>query len=292
MPHYCEPATIEEVQEIFRSASSVRLVGSGTKVKWDRVGSWEGVLVSTRRLTGIVEWFPDDLVVTVRAGMEVGELQGELACRGQWLPIPPADSFWQWVSAGMPGTIGGLVSTRLPTRWDFWTNGVRYWVLGMKVVLPDGSLLRCGSRAVKNVAGYDMHKLFTGAWGSLGLIAEVTLRLFPKPGEGARGYPEQIILGPGAGKWLGEGPLFLGRVLRKDLRGFLERLESPYWIGDAMTGTFWAWHTPWEEVGWGLAVDGEGRWSFLGIQNKEWMVRLKEVLDPGNKLRSPLDGVL
>lgn len=249
------------------------------------------VVLSTRGLSGVVEWFPDDLVVTVRAGTGVSELQEELGLKGQGLPLPPGDSFWQWISGGMPGTIGGLVSTRLPTRWDFWTHGVRYWVLGMKVVLSDGTLLRCGSKAVKNVAGYDMHKLFTGAWGSLGVIVEVTLRLFPQHKGERKRYPERVLLGPGVDGWSGEPPLFIGRVLRADLKGFLERLGTPYWVGDAMTGTFWASGDFSGAVEWGMGVDAGGHWFFTGVQNKGWMSRLKETMDPERKLQSPLDGV-
>ncbi|MEM4409510.1 MAG: FAD-binding oxidoreductase [Candidatus Caldarchaeum sp.] len=289
MSDYCEPENIEEIREIFGQGRVLRIVGSGTKVLARARSCSDEVVVSTRRLAGIVEWFPDDLVVTVRAGMRVSDLQEELVSRRQWLPIPFFDSKWKWVSAGMPGTVGGLVSTRLPTRWDFWTHGVRYWVLGMKVVLANGFLLTCGSRAVKNVAGYDMHKLFTGAWGALGLIVEVTFRVFPRPKE-LDPYPERIILGSGVDSWGNEVSLVIGRTLPAELRGVVGRLESTEWVADAMTGTFWAKvgnDLP-GEVGWWMKRGVDGQWFFSEFQNVVWMKRIKETFDPERKFSSPL----
>ncbi len=130
------------------------------------------VVLSTEKLTGVVTFAPDDLYVTVRAGTRLDELQAELAARKLWVPIgtPWRDS-----------TIGGIVSTGLNSPLRLRYGGVRDQVLGLRVVLPDGRRVRFGRPVVKNVAGYDMPKLFVGAHGTLGLVTEVTLRLTARP---------------------------------------------------------------------------------------------------------------
>ncbi len=130
------------------------------------------VILSTEKLTGVVTFAPDDLYVTVRAGTRLDDLQAELSARKLWVPIgtPWHDS-----------TIGGIVSTGLNSPLRLRYGGVRDQVLGLRVVLPDGRRVRFGRPVVKNVAGYDMPKLFVGAHGTLGLVTEVTLRLIARP---------------------------------------------------------------------------------------------------------------
>jgi D-lactate dehydrogenase (cytochrome) len=129
-------------------------------------------LLSTEKLRGVVAYAPEDLYVTMRAGTPLADLQATLAADGLWAPL---------VSPWVESTIGGIISTNLngPQRMRY--GAVRDLVLGMRVVLPDGRCLRLGRPLVKNVAGYDMAKLFVGAYGTLGLITEVTLRLSPLP---------------------------------------------------------------------------------------------------------------
>jgi D-lactate dehydrogenase (cytochrome) len=120
----------------------------------------------------VVAYAPEDLCVTVRAGTPLTDLDTTLAEDGLWVPL---------VSPWAGSTIGGVVSTNLngPARMRY--GAVRDLVLGVRVVLSDGRRLRFGRPVVKNVAGYDMAKLFVGAHGTLGLITEVTLRLMPLP---------------------------------------------------------------------------------------------------------------
>jgi D-lactate dehydrogenase (cytochrome) len=130
------------------------------------------IVLSTEKLAGIVDYAPRDLYVTARAGMRLADLQAALAPDGLWVPL---------VSPWPASTLGGLISTNLngPQRMRY--GAVRDMLLGARVVLPDGRCLRLGRPLVKNVAGYDMVKLFVGARGTLGLITEVTLRLSPLP---------------------------------------------------------------------------------------------------------------
>ncbi|GAB4532294.1 MAG: FAD-binding oxidoreductase [Anaerolineae bacterium] len=126
----------------------------------------------TGKLRGVVAYAPEDLYVTARAGTPLAELQEVLAGDGLWAPL---------VSPWAGSTLGGLLSANLNSPQRMRYGALRDLVLGVRVVLPDGRRLRYGRPVVKNVAGYDMVKLFIGAYGTLGLISEVTLRLTPLP---------------------------------------------------------------------------------------------------------------
>ncbi len=121
----------------------------------------------------IVEHTPEDMTVTVEAGVTLSALQSALAQRGQWLPIDPPNPDHL--------TIAHLLSANLngPRRFGFGT--IRDHLIGLQVVLADGRLIRSGGKVVKNVAGYDLLKLFVGAHDSLGFIVEATFKLLPLP---------------------------------------------------------------------------------------------------------------
>ena len=124
-------------------------------------------------LNRILEHTPEDMTVTVEAGVTLAALQIALAQRGQWLPIDPPN----------PGslTLAHLLSTNTsgPRRYGFGT--IRDHLIGLEVALADGRLVRSGGKVVKNVAGYDLLKLFVGARDTLGLIVEATFKLLPLP---------------------------------------------------------------------------------------------------------------
>ena len=124
-------------------------------------------------LNRLLEHTPEDMTATVETGMTLGELQSRLATRGQWLPVDPPDADEL--------TLGALLATNAtgPRRFGYGT--VRDYLLGIKVVLADGTLISPGGKVVKNVAGYDLAKLFIGSRGSLGVIAEATFKLRPLP---------------------------------------------------------------------------------------------------------------
>jgi FAD/FMN-containing dehydrogenase len=124
-------------------------------------------------LRRVVEYHPEDMTVTVEAGMLWPELQASLGEHEQWLPIdPPLADLW---------TVRDVLDHALtgPRRCGY--GLVRDWVLGLKIVMASGEVIRTGGKVVKNVAGYDLTKLFIGARGSLGVIAEATFKVLPKP---------------------------------------------------------------------------------------------------------------
>ena len=125
-------------------------------------------------LRGIHKYAPDDLYVTVGAGTLLAQLQDELARDQLWIPL---------ISPWPESTIGGIVATNwnAPLRMRYGYGSIRDQVLATTVALPDGRMIRTGRPVVKNVAGYDMTKLFVGSHGTLGLIADVTLKLSPLP---------------------------------------------------------------------------------------------------------------
>jgi FAD/FMN-containing dehydrogenase len=124
-------------------------------------------------LNRVLDHKAEDMTATVEAGVTLAELQKQLATRGQWLPVDPPNS----------GTlsIGDLLSQNLSGPRRFGCGVVRDYLIGVKVVLADGQLISSGGKVVKNVAGYDLGKLFIGARGSLGIIVEATFRLNPLP---------------------------------------------------------------------------------------------------------------
>ena len=131
------------------------------------------VALDTTRLNRIVEHVAEDLTVVVQAGARLQDLQDHLARRGQYLPLDPP----------LPdrATIGGVLASNAGGPWRHAHGWPRDWLLGMKVALPDGSLVKSGGRVVKNVAGYDMSKLFVGSFGTLGVIVEAAFKVVPLP---------------------------------------------------------------------------------------------------------------
>jgi glycolate oxidase FAD binding subunit len=156
--------------------------GSGSKLDWGGLvkldpanppGAGAIVAVSTARLNRLVEHAVGDLTVTAEAGMKFADLQQILAAAGQFLPIDPAYP--------QQATLGGIVATADAGSLRHRYRGVRDLLLGMTFVRSDGKIAVAGGRVVKNVAGYDLMKLFTGAYGTLGVISQVTFRVYPLP---------------------------------------------------------------------------------------------------------------
>ncbi len=142
--------------------------------------------IDMRRMSQVVRYEPADLTVTVRAGCSVAELEAVLAAHGQWLGLEPA----------LPEetTIGGLIASTAegPLRASF--GRVRDALLGIRFVSGDGRLVRAGGQVVKNVAGYDLMKLLTGSWGTLGVIVEATFKVRPRP-------PKRVVYRCASGSW-------------------------------------------------------------------------------------------
>ena len=170
----------DEVAEVLRSASAeeatVRISGGGTKLAWGRPPTPGAAEISTRGLDGIVEHNAGDLTAVVQAGVRLADAQAVFAQAGQMLALDPP------LGAGEAATIGGVVATADsgPLRHRYGT--VRDHVIGIRAALADGSVIRSGGKVIKNVAGYDLGKLFAGAFGTLGVIVEISVRLHPLPG--------------------------------------------------------------------------------------------------------------
>lgn len=155
----------------YRNHWRVIPTGEATKLSWGGLQRSADLLISTVNLNEIVEYGEEDLVITVEAGMKIKDLNDFLASKGQFLPIDP---FF-----GEEATVGGVVATGNSGSWRQRYGGVRDLILGLSFVRADGEMVKAGGKVVKNVAGYDLMKLFTGSYGSLGIITEVTFRLYP-----------------------------------------------------------------------------------------------------------------
>jgi glycolate oxidase subunit GlcD len=129
--------------------------------------------LTTRRMTRIIEHEPADLVATAEAGLTLAAFNQQLARSNQWLPLDPPDDG--------RATLGGVVANGTGGALSWAYGAPRAFVLGMRVLLADGSIIKAGGRVVKNVAGYDLCKLFAGSRGTLGLITELTFKLRPRP---------------------------------------------------------------------------------------------------------------
>jgi glycolate oxidase subunit GlcD len=173
------PASSEKAREVIKLAKREQLAvvpaGAATWLDTGNPMRQADVILSTRRMKRIIRHEPADLVATVHAGATLVEFQERLAKAGQWLPIDPPDDG--------RATIGGVVATGLGGAQSLGYGTPRSFVIGMRVLLADGRLIKVGGNVVKNVAGYDLCKLFTGSFGTLGLITEVTFKLRPIPAE-------------------------------------------------------------------------------------------------------------
>ena len=129
--------------------------------------------VDLSQLSRLVEHVPEDMTATVEAGMTLVDFQQHLAKGGQWLPLDPPNP--------ESVTIGDLLAKNLNGPRRFGCGTVRDWLIGMTVVLPDGRLVKNGGKVVKNVAGFDLCRLFIGAQNTLGVIVEATFKLQPLP---------------------------------------------------------------------------------------------------------------
>jgi glycolate oxidase FAD binding subunit len=180
-------STPEEYQELADrlrdSDGPVRIVGAKTKIGWGRTGIEPAEEISTLELDEIIEHNAGDLTAILQAGVPIARAQEKFAEAGQMLALDPPD-------AG-GATIGGVVAAgdSGPLRHRY--GAARDLVLGVAVALPDGTVARAGGKVIKNVAGYDLAKLFAGSFGTLGAIVEVAVRLHPmRPTASAGGHAD------------------------------------------------------------------------------------------------------
>lgn len=163
---------VERIRAAAARGAPLRIRGGGTK---DFYGErTQGELLETTGLRGIVNYEPSELVVTVRAGTPLAELEQVLAAAGQSLPFEPPHF-------GAGATVGGMVAAGLSGPARASVGAVRDYVLGLNLVNGRGEELVFGGQVMKNVAGYDVSRLMAGAMGTLGLITEVSLKVLPVP---------------------------------------------------------------------------------------------------------------
>ena len=164
----------ERVKQAAAAGSPLRLRGGGTKDFYGNAPRGEAVEMGA--YSGIVAYEPKELVLTVRAGTPLPEVESALARERQMLPFEPPHF------GGGAATIGGTVAAGLSGPRRPYAGAVRDFVLGARIVNGKGEDLSFGGRVIKNVAGYDVSRLMTGAMGTLGAITEVSFKVLPRPG--------------------------------------------------------------------------------------------------------------
>ena len=186
------PATREELAQALKEAAGagepVRFTGGGTKRGWGATGPDSALELPTAGLDRILEHNAGDLTAVLEAGVPLARAQEAFAEEGQMLALDPPDG---------GATLGGIVASgdSGPLRGRY--GGVRDLIVGMRVALSDGTLAKSGGKVIKNVAGYDLAKLFAGSLGTLGAIVEVSVRLHPlQPASatalGSAGDPDEL----------------------------------------------------------------------------------------------------
>ncbi|RWR12473.1 FAD-binding oxidoreductase [Siminovitchia fortis] len=171
------PQSEQEIANILsyadQSGQTVSIMGAGTKRGCGGLVESTDILLSLKSYSGIVEHVPGDMTVTVKAGTRFGELQEYLSRYNQRVSIDPFTP--------QTSTVGGVIAANDsgPKRLGY--GSARDSVIGLRVVYPNGTIIRTGGKVVKNVAGYDMNKLFIGSMGTLGVLSEITFKLRPLP---------------------------------------------------------------------------------------------------------------
>ena len=167
----------DAIRQAARTGQALRIRGGGTKDGWGQ--AFAGAVFDTRSYTGVVAYEPTELVVTVRAGTPLNELEALLATQGQHLAFePPRLGHDQPASAT---TVGGMVACGLSGPARASVGAVRDFVLGVGLINGRGEHLTFGGQVMKNVAGYDVSRLMVGAMGTLGVLTEVSIKVLPLP---------------------------------------------------------------------------------------------------------------
>jgi glycolate oxidase FAD binding subunit len=282
------PAGVEDLVRIVKAASAdsvpLRVWGGGTRQKMGHPPP-RGWVVSTRKLSQIEVWEPDDLTVVAGAGIGVGDLESQLAVKSQTAVLPENPGF---------ATLGGVLATgRSPLRRARHL-GMRERVLEVTSVTGDGRVVRSGGRVVKNVSGFDLHKAAVGAFGSLGIIALVCLKLWPVARasatiriddreEGARVKRPLALLESTDGI-----DLFVSGT-EADVDDTVSRVE-----GRATTGLNWpddpsgafSWSVRIPPSLMGEALDRVAPWDYLAVHGTGEMRLASADIDGANELRA------
>ncbi len=278
------PGSVKELSaalaELVAAGPTVAVRGAGSKARWAVPAQLAepAVVIRTTGMDRIVEHAAGDLVVTAEAGVPLAALQEHVADAGQWLALDPPEP---------EATVGGVVAAAAsgPRRLRYGTP--RDLVIGVTVVLADGTVAHSGGKVVKNVAGYDLGKLFTGSFGTLGVIAQCTFRLHPRaratrvvtahpddPADAARRLgPTGAV--PTAVEWDGTSLTVLVESIEAGADAQAEALAAAVGgeVGDTIPAGFG--ERPWSTGGIGLKVTHR-----LGAL-RETLSAIKDVLPAG-----------
>lgn len=198
------PESQEELAAVLRCGADHELgmipCRNGTKLSVGNLPRRYDVALSLKDMNRVWHYEPPDLTITVEPGMEFGDFQHFVGRDGLWLPLDPP--------GGARSSLGGIVATNAAGPLRLAYGAPRDIVLGMKIATTEGKVLKAGGRVVKNVTGYDIGKLLIGSYGTLGVIVEISLKLFPLP-------PQRATFA------IPVGTLGIGRDLRRRI------LQSP-----------------------------------------------------------------
>jgi glycolate oxidase FAD binding subunit len=171
------PDSVSELAEMLRWANADRLAiiprGGGTKWTWGPRPDRFDAVVSLERLRTPIEHSAGDLVATLPAGATLALVNETLGRERQWLPLDPL--------SGGHASIGGIVATNESGPRRLRHGAPRDLILGVEMVLADGTVARAGGRVVKNVSGYDLARMLCGSWGTLAVVTRATFKLAPRP---------------------------------------------------------------------------------------------------------------
>ena len=168
-------STVAEIREGVRTAGRVHVRGGGSKPALSTsCRASDALSLDLSRLNGVVDYQADEYTFTARAGTPVADVEAMLAERGQYLPFDPP-------FAARGATLGGTVAAGLSGSGRYRYGGVRDFLIGMRFVDGQGQEVRGGGTVVKNAAGFDFPKLFVGSLGRLGVLTELTFKVFPQP---------------------------------------------------------------------------------------------------------------
>ena len=251
------PTTYEELRAILEQSEQVRFLGQPSNDA-----------ISLDRFSQVLEWSPEDQVLVVQAGITLAACNAYLAPFNFCIPHPVH---------GVE-TVGELLLRNLPHCYESACGSWRDWVLGMNVMLADGHMINCGSKAVKNVAGYDLQKLLIGSRGTLAIPLEVTVRVSP--------ITKQI----GEITFVGNPPedssnFVIVRCLASDLNQVAASFKEFYHGVDLASNTIYAYgegvdkvQLPTDSIRWGSGQE------ITDATMTRLMRRTKEIFDPVHKL--------
>jgi glycolate oxidase FAD binding subunit len=183
------PKTAAEVADIVAAGRPLEIVGGGTKRSIGTVSGAE-TLLSLAGLAKVIDYAPEELVLTAQPGVTLAALEKLVAAHGQMLPFEPPHLGKLLGSTGK-ATLGGTLAANLSGPRRIRAGAARDHILGIEAVTGRGELMKAGGRVVKNVTGYDLSKLMAGSWGTLAVMTEVTIKVLPAP----RGETTLLLFG-------------------------------------------------------------------------------------------------